>query len=61
MTNEFGDRFNARSKEAVRVRVLSRVISYQVKLIIRCRGGKICVEILIVRHVPLVALSRKYL
>tara|TARA_Y100000031_G_C8159341_1_gene356148 strand:- start:24 stop:875 length:852 start_codon:yes stop_codon:yes gene_type:complete len=49
-TNEFGDRFNARSKEAMRVRILSRIISYQIKLLIRCNGKTISIHVLIVRH-----------
>ncbi len=53
MTNEFGDRFNARSKEAMRVRILSRIISYQLKIIIRCKYRTISMKILIVRHAPI--------
>ena len=51
LTNEFGDRFKACNKESMQVRILARIISYQIKLIIRCKDGKINIKILILRHV----------
>ena len=50
LTNEFGDRFKTCREEAMQVRILGRIISYQIKLIIRCKDGIISINILIVRH-----------
>ena len=50
LTNEFGDRFKACNKESMQVRILARIISYQIKLLIRCKDRKIKIQILIVRH-----------
>jgi hypothetical protein len=53
LTNEFGDRFHARNEQAMQARILSRIISYQIKLLIRC-DEKIISPRLIIRHAPLV-------
>lgn len=50
LTNEFGDRFKAIKRVPMKVRILARLISYQIKLIIRCTSEKIEVQILILRH-----------
>ena len=50
LTNEFGDRFKTCSKGSMRVRILSRIVSYQIKLLIRCNDGAISIHIIIVRH-----------
>jgi len=50
LNNEFGDRFKACEKGSMRVRILSRFISYQIKLLIRCNGKTISTHVLIVRH-----------
>jgi len=34
----------------MKVRILARLVSYQMKLIIRCTSGRIEVQILILRH-----------
>ena len=49
LTNEFGDRFKACNEEAMQVRILARIISYQIKLLIRCDEKIISLE-LIIRH-----------
>lgn len=49
LTNEFGDRLHARSEQALQSRVLGRIISYQIKLLIRCNDKIISLE-LIIRH-----------
>ncbi|PIN89165.1 hypothetical protein COU57_06585 [Candidatus Pacearchaeota archaeon CG10_big_fil_rev_8_21_14_0_10_32_14] len=36
LTNEFGDRFKARNVNAIRSRTASRILVYQIKLLIRC-------------------------
>ena len=53
LTNEFGDRLHARNEQSMQARVLSRIISYQIKLLIRCNDKIISIE-LIIRH------ARKY-
>lgn len=53
LTNEFGDRLNAVNKPCMQVRILSRIISYQIKLLIRCSDKIININVLIIRHVPL--------
>ena len=50
LTNEFGDRLKACRKESMRARILSRIVSYQIKLLIRCNSRTISIHILIVRH-----------
>lgn len=50
LTNEFGDRFKACTNESMKVRTLSRIICYQIKLLIRCNGKTISMDMLIVRH-----------
>lgn len=50
LTNEFGDRFKAINKGPMQVRILARIISYQIKLLIRCKDGIINIEILFFRH-----------
>lgn len=47
LTNQFGDRFNARNTNAMRTRIASRIFSYQIKLLIRCNQSFLLV---IVRH-----------
>ncbi len=49
LTNEFGDRFHARNEQSMQARILSRMISYQIKLLIRCEEKIISFE-LIIRH-----------
>ena len=51
LTNEFGDRFHARNEQTMQARILGRIISYQIKLLIRC-GDKIISLELIIRHAP---------
>ena len=50
LTNEFGDRFNARKEEAMQTRILARIVSYQVKLLVRCSDKIISIDVLIIRH-----------
>jgi len=38
LTNEFGDRLHVRNGQSMQARVMGRVISYQIKLLIRVRG-----------------------
>jgi len=52
LTNEFGDRLHARNEQSLQARVIGRILSYQIKLIIRCRDKKIIVVVLIIRHAP---------
>jgi len=52
LTNEFGDRFNARKEEAMQTRILARIVSYQVKLLVRCSDKIISIDVLIIRHAP---------
>ncbi len=47
LTNEFGDRFKARNVNAIRTRTASRILVYQIKLLIRC---EFIVLIVIIRH-----------
>jgi hypothetical protein len=50
LTNEFGDRFKACNVGAMQVRILGRIVSYQIKLLIRCGNRTISICMLIVRH-----------
>ena len=50
LNNEFGDRFKAINKTTMQVRILGRVISYQIKLLIRCNNKIISIDVLIIRH-----------
>ena len=50
LTNEFGDRLHARKEQSLQARVIGRIISCQVKLLIRCNGKTISIDVLIVRH-----------
>lgn len=50
LTNEFGDRFKAVNETSMQVRILARIASYQIKLLIRCNEGIISIGILIIRH-----------
>lgn len=50
LTNEFGDRFKAINKESMQARTLARIISYQIKLLIRCNDKIISIDVLIIRH-----------
>ena len=47
LTNQFGDRLNARKENVMKVRIASRVLCYQLKLMIRCQ---IIIYLLIIRH-----------
>ena len=49
LTNEFGDRFKAIDENCMQVRILGRIISYQIKLLIRC-NDQIISSMLIIRH-----------
>lgn len=60
LTNEFGDRFKAINKKPMQVRILARLVSYQIKLMIRAKEGKIEIQILILRHALLI-IKFKYL
>ena len=50
LTNEFGDRFKACREESMQVRILGRIVCYQIKLLIRCDDKIISTSILIIRH-----------
>ena len=50
LTNEFGDRFKSSNEMSMQVRTLSRIISYQIKLLIRCSDKIISIDVLIIRH-----------
>ena len=50
LTNEFGDRFKACKEESMQVRILSRIVSYQIKLLIRCDDKIISIDVIIIRH-----------
>ena len=53
LTNEFGDRFKSINENCMKVRTLGRIISYQIKLLIRCGDNKIIsIDVLIIRHAP---------
>lgn len=52
LTNEFGDRFKASNENCMQVRILGRIISYQIKLLIRCNDKIISIDVLIIRHAP---------
>ena len=49
LTNCYGDRFNAINLYAMQTRIASRILSYQLKLIIRCQLKFLCG---IIRHAP---------
>ena len=51
LTNEFGDRFKGINETCMQVRILGRIISYQIKLLIRCSDRIISIDVLIIRHV----------
>lgn len=51
LTNEFGDRFKVIDENSMQTRILGRLISYQIKLLIRCDEEIISIDILIIRHV----------
>jgi len=50
LTNEFGDRFKASNRTCMQVRILGRIISYQIKLLIRLDDKIISINVLIIRH-----------
>lgn len=52
LTNEFGDRFKAINENCMQVRILGRIISYQIKLLIRLDDKIISIDVLIIRHSP---------
>jgi len=51
LTNEFGDRFKFINKTSMQVQILSRIICYQIKLLIRGDEKIISISMLIIRHV----------
>ena len=53
LTNEFGDRLHARNEQSFQARVIGRIISYQIKLLIRSKDGIISIDALIIRHVQI--------
>ena len=50
LTNDFGDRFKGINETCMQVRILGRIISYQIKLLIRCSDRIISIDVLIIRH-----------
>jgi hypothetical protein len=50
LTNCYGDRLNARNERAIRTRIASRILAYQIKLVIRAECSYL---VLIVRHAPI--------
>lgn len=53
LTNEFGDRFKAINEASMQARILGRIISYQIKLLIRLDDKIINIDVLIIRHAPI--------
>jgi hypothetical protein len=45
LTNEFGDKLKAINKKSVQVRIMARVISYQIKLLIRCDEEIVSIDV----------------
>lgn len=58
LTNEFGDRFKAINENCMQVRILGRIISYQIKLLIRLDDKIISIDVLIIRHSHQVAIFK---
>ncbi len=52
LTNEFGDRFNSRNELSTQTRIVSRLIVYQIKLLIRSEDKIINLDGLIIRYAP---------
>jgi hypothetical protein len=52
LTNDYGDRLDARETPAMMTRIASRIFSYQIKLLIRINSAKA----LFIRHVPFLSL-----
>ena len=51
LTNEFGDRFKSIDNNSMQVRILGRIICYQIKLLIRGSDERIInIDLLIIRH-----------
>ena len=50
LTNEFGDRLKAINVGSMQVRILARIVSYQIKLLVRCNDKIISIDVLIIRH-----------
>lgn len=50
LTNCYGDRFNVINSESMMIVTASRIICYQIKLLIRCSDKTISINMLIVRH-----------
>ena len=50
MTNEFGNRFKVMNETSMQTRILARMISYQIKLLIRCSDKIISIDVLIIKH-----------
>lgn len=46
LTNEFGKRFHARNRQAMQARITGRIISYQIKLIVRVEEDKFVIWII---------------
>ena len=56
LTNRYGNRLNTRNKSATQTRIAARVLSYQIKILIRVNNFEI---MLILRHAPK-SLNQKY-
>jgi hypothetical protein len=52
LTNCYGDRFYAINPEAMMTVTASRILCYQIKLLIRCSDRIISINLLIIRHAP---------
>lgn len=52
LTNEYGDRLKARNVIVMQTRIASRMLCYQIKLLIRCNDKIISIAVLIIRHAP---------
>jgi hypothetical protein len=51
LTNEYGDRYKTIEDPSMQIRILARIISYQIKLLIRCSDNEIIsIDVLIIRH-----------
>jgi len=52
LTNCYGDRFNVINPEAMMNVTASRVLCYQIKLLIRCSDKIVSIKLLFIRHAP---------
>ena len=50
LTKELGGRFKTRNEQSLQARVIRRIISYQIKLLIRIDNKRISIDVLIIRH-----------